>query len=141
METKTRKIGSWLIVLVVFSSLLAACSSGPAKISVTMTDYEMNLSAPSAKAGEITFHIQNNSEVNIHEFVVVKTDTGAGSLPMTADNTVDESQFTPVDEVEDLETGKNADLVVTLEPGHYVLLCNLPNHYMQGMHADFTVTP
>jgi uncharacterized cupredoxin-like copper-binding protein len=106
-----------------------------------MTDYEMNLSAPSAKAGEITFHIQNDSEVNIHEFVVVKTDTGAGSLPMGEDDIVDESQFTPVDEVEDLETGKSADLVVTLEPGHYVLLCNLPNHYMQGMHADFTVTP
>ncbi len=142
MGTKTRKIGSWLVLLVLLSSLLAACgSSGPAKINATMTDYQITLSASSARAGEVTFHIQNNSTVNIHEFVIVKTDIGAGSFQVGSDNIVDESKFEAVDEVEDLGTGKSADLTVTLEAGHYALICNLPNHYMQGMHADFTVTP
>ena len=140
METKARKIGSWVVLLVFFTSLLASCG-GPARITITMTDYEMKLSAPVAKAGEVTFHVQNNSEVNIHEFVVVKTDLGAGSLPVGDDFLVDESALTPVDEVEDLEPGQSADLVVTLEPGTYALICNLPNHYTLGMHADFTVTP
>jgi uncharacterized cupredoxin-like copper-binding protein len=29
--------------------------------------------------------------------------------------------------------------VLSLKPGHYSLVCNLPGHYMAGMHADFTV--
>ena len=29
--------------------------------------------------------------------------------------------------------------LVTLAPGHYVVICNLPGHYASGMHADLTV--
>ena len=29
---------------------------------------------------------------------------------------------------------------ITLKPGHYELICNLPNHYTDGMHAELTVT-
>ena len=31
-------------------------------------------------------------------------------------------------------------LTVDLEPGHYVLFCNLPGHYRLGMRSDFEVT-
>ena len=30
-------------------------------------------------------------------------------------------------------------LTLTLKPGHYVLICNLPAHYKAGQHVDFTV--
>lgn len=29
---------------------------------------------------------------------------------------------------------------ITLKPGPYELICNLPNHYADGMHAELTVT-
>ena len=28
----------------------------------------------------------------------------------------------------------------TLAAGHYVMVCNLPGHYLAGMHTSFTVT-
>jgi uncharacterized cupredoxin-like copper-binding protein len=28
---------------------------------------------------------------------------------------------------------------VTLAPGHYVAICNLPGHYQRGMHVGFSV--
>jgi len=31
------------------------------------------------------------------------------------------------------------DLSVNLAAGHYVLMCNAPGHYKQGMYLDFTV--
>ncbi|MEJ2484728.1 MAG: hypothetical protein P8Y68_03235 [Anaerolineales bacterium] len=50
--------------------------------------------------------------------------------------------LTVVDEVEDVEPGMTTDLTVTLEPGNYVLLCNIDSdemHYQHGMHVAFTV--
>ncbi|MCL5428746.1 MAG: hypothetical protein M1347_02930 [Chloroflexi bacterium] len=123
-----------------FAAVLAACGGGPTTVDVTLTDYEMQLSVDTSKAGEVTFKIQNDSEVTVHEFVVVQTDTPADELPVGEDLLVDESLFTPVDEVEDLAAGDNAELTVTLTPGHYVLLCNIAGHFQLGMHADFTVT-
>ncbi|HLD94336.1 MAG TPA: hypothetical protein VI703_09075 [Anaerolineales bacterium] len=125
--------------VVVFAAVLAACGGGPTSVDVTMTDYEMQLSTDTVKAGDIVFHIQNDSEITTHEFVVVQTESMAADLPVGEDLLVDESLFTPVDEVEDMLPGDSADLPVTLTPGHYILLCNIAGHYQLGMHADFNV--
>jgi uncharacterized cupredoxin-like copper-binding protein len=133
-------------VLVAISAvvLLAACSSpaatpaGPASaINATLVDWQIQLDNATGKAGEITFSVSNKG-ANTHEFVVVKTDLAADKLPVTG-NIVDESAFTPVDEIEDIEPNATPTLKVTLEPGHYVILCNIEEHYGKGMHADFTV--
>ena len=131
--------------VIAVAGLLAACSSsasssGPVSdVNATLKEWEFNLDATTGAAGEVTFHIQNDGE-KTHEFVVVSTDTAADSLPVDdATDTVDETQFTPVDEVEDITSGSSAELTVTLEPGHYVILCNLESHYAEGMAADFTV--
>lgn len=125
---------------VLFTAVLAGCGGGPTSVDVTMIDYEMQLSTDTVKAGDIVFHIQNDSEITVHEFVVVQTDMMAEELPVGEDLLVDESLFTPVDEVEDMEAGDSAELAVTLTPGHYILLCNIAGHYQLGMHADFNVT-
>jgi len=141
MKKQVRSILSIAALIAAFSVFLVACGGGPAKINATLTDYEIVLSASTAKAGEITFHVQNNADATVHEFVVVQTDTAAADLPVGADLLVDESQFTPIDEIEDLEAGDSADLTVTLAAGHYVILCNIAGHYQLGMHTDFNVTP
>lgn len=136
-----------LTALAVVGALLAACSgSSPSPseaaangtVTATLEEWHMNLSSQTVPAGEITFDITNNGE-ETHEFVVVKTDLAADSLPVV-DDQVDESAFEPVDEVEDIESGDTPTLgPLTLAPGHYVILCNLLAHYGKGMHVDLTV--
>ena len=44
-----------------------------------------------------------------------------------------------VGEIGDLQPGEAKTLSLSLKPGHYALICNLPGHYKAGQHADFTV--
>lgn len=126
-------------VLAACSSSSPAASGGGSSVDATLKEWEFKLSSSTGPAGDVTFNIQNNGD-KTHEFVVVSTDTAADSLPVDeAADEVDETQFTPVDEVEDIVSGSTATLTVTLEPGHYVILCNLTGHYAKGMAADFTV--
>jgi uncharacterized cupredoxin-like copper-binding protein len=54
---------------------------------------------------------------------------------------VEEDAVSVIDEVEETAPGGSASLTVDLASGHYVLFCNVPGHYSQGMHTDFTVNP
>ena len=92
-------------------------------------------------AGEITFDITNDAE-QTHEFVVFKTDLAPDQLPTDEDGDVDEAGegVEHVDEIEDIEGGSTQSLTVNLDAGSYVLICNLPGHYAQGMHAGFTAS-
>ena len=53
--------------------------------------------------------------------------------------------ITVVDEIEDIPVGESQDLSVSLDAGHYVLLCNIYSedeqeaHYTKGMRTNFTV--
>lgn len=129
---------------VLAGSVLAACSApAPSSVDVSLTTYKITLSSEVAKAGQVTFHVKNDAKDLVHEFVVFKTDLSADKMPMNDQGLVDEesSEVTAIDEVEDLQQGQSQDLVVTLDPGHYVLLCNTAGHYVGGMHIDLTVTP
>jgi uncharacterized cupredoxin-like copper-binding protein len=136
-----------LIVAALFVlPLLAACGGGSNTVNVTegtaQDAYTIKLSQDSAKAGQITFHITNNAQSVTHEFVIFKTDLPADQLPKTADGTAvneDAPQIQHIDEKEDIAPGDTVDLTVNLDAGHYVLICNLPDHYNQGMYASFTV--
>jgi uncharacterized cupredoxin-like copper-binding protein len=114
-----------------------------ASIDATESDFKIDVSAANAAPGPVTFHIKNTGS-QLHEFVVIKTDTPGDQLPQATDAPeVDEnaSGLTVVDEVEDIAAGAASDLDVTLDPGHYVLICNVSGHYQLGMHTDFTVGP
>jgi len=141
-----------VLALIAIGSLLGSCaSSGPSAgpISATVKEWQINLSAANLKAGSLTFNIKNDGDKE-HEFVVRKTDLKADSLPTNDDGTVveDSPELTEVgdpSEVAEIKSGSNdRSLTVTLQPGHYVIFCNLHVedlvHYQKGMHIDFTVT-
>ena len=44
-----------------------------------------------------------------------------------------------VDEVEDVTAGSTTELSVDLEPGSYAIICNLPEHYEEGMFTTLVV--
>ena len=70
-----------------------------------------------------------------------RTDLTRDKLPTTTDDSgaviVDEEGqgVEHVDEVEDIAPNSDATLTVDLAAGSYVVICNLPAHYQQGMHA------
>ena len=119
----------------------AGSCGGDGGIGATEVDYSITLDESSAPAGDVTFDITNDAE-QTHEFVVFKTDLPEDQLPTNADGDVDEEGegVTHIDEVEDITAGSTESLSVTLDAGSYVVLCNMPGHYRQWMHASFTVS-
>ncbi|HET6845443.1 MAG TPA: hypothetical protein VFH29_01330 [Anaerolineales bacterium] len=137
---RTRRFLAIFALTVFLAPLLAAC--GPTSVDVTLETYKLTMSRNTSPAGDIVFHVTNKATDQKHEFVIFKTDLPADQLPLNADGNVDENGagITHVDEVE-VQVGESADLKVKLEKGNYVMICNVAenHHYMQGMHAAFTV--
>ena len=140
----TKDMRRWLVVPMILGLALvtAGCSSDDeGTVAVTVADFSVSADPDSAPAGDITFDISNDAE-QTHEFVVFKTDLAEDQLPTDEDGNVDEAGegVEHIDEVEDIEGGSTQSLAVNLDAGSYVLICNLPGHYAQGMHAGFTVS-
>ena len=118
-------------------------------VAVTLQEWAVVPAEASVAAGDVTFEIENKGQ-ETHEFVVIKTDLGALDLPTEDDGSVSETGegMEVVDEAEDIPAGESVDLTVSLEPGHYVLICNIleeeedgehESHFQMGMRTDFEV--
>jgi len=109
-------------------------------IDATLKDFEIELSDSSVSAGEVTFEVKNEGP-SVHEFVVFETDLKPDKLPTDDNGDVAEGDdLEPVDGIEDIEPDATPSLTVDLAAGHYVVACNVPGHYRQGMHTEFTAT-
>ncbi len=116
-------------------------------VVVTLQEWAVVAGSASAPAGTVTFDVTNQGPADVHEFVVIKTDLDAGSLPTDATGTVSEDGegIEVKGEIEDLAVGANEQLELELEAGKYVLLCNIYSaeeqeaHYKMGMRTAFTV--
>lgn len=115
-------------------------------VAVELLDFSVLADPASGPDGDIEFQVSNTGP-SVHEFVLVKTDDDADSLPTEADGSVSEGDLDVIQEVEDLAVGATQTLQATLDSGHYALFCNIVDdsgaepivHYKQGMHTDFTV--
>jgi uncharacterized cupredoxin-like copper-binding protein len=93
------------------------------------------------KPGRVILHAVNQSKSQVHE-VIVTRDDGTKPLPMDAkQDRVAEKLVHPLGEISDLPPGKSGTLTVTLKPGTYVLFCNQPGHYQDGMATTLAVAP
>ena len=95
-----------------------------------------------AKAGQITFEVENNGVLN-HDFIVVQTDLASDSLEVNSfEAKVNEQTVgTILGRIpqEDLEPAHTASLSLNMTPGRYVIFCNVAAHYQSGMHSQFYV--
>jgi len=118
-------------------------------VDVNLAEWEVVPDVASVAEGEVTFNADNNGEQE-HELVIVRTDFAADDLPTNDDGSLDEGA-TGVDvigETDEIDSGDSDSRVFTLDPGKYVLLCNLVHeeheekevHYQLGMRAAFEVT-
>ena len=110
-------------------------------VDATEKDFSITLDSSTTSAGSVTFDVTNQGPAT-HEFVVFKTDLAPDALPLTNDGIVDETGkgLKAIDEIEDIAAGSSQTLTTNLDAGSYVVICNLPGHYQQGMHAPLTVS-
>lgn len=136
------------ISILVGSAFLGGCASGETAVeessgssSVTgeVKEWEVAVDKDSVPAGEVTFTITNNGTME-HEFLVVKTDLADGEIPVDGDHFSENlDSISVIDEIGEFAAGTTEALTVSLEPGNYQLLCNIPAHYSAGMHTAFVV--
>jgi len=134
-----RRWGTVLGALAALTLATVACSSGgsgPGKVDVRLTEYSISPDAQSVKSGDVTFAVTNHGTTE-HEMVLIKTDAAPTKLPF---ENGEASEDGSVGEVSDLPVGKTGTLKVHLDPGRYVMICNLPGHYQAGMATEFTVS-
>ena len=117
----------------------SSSSMSGATVNATEKDFAIGLDTSSTTSGGVTFAI-TNAGPSTHEFVVFKTDLPADKLPVKNGQVNEDSkQLDHIDEQEDIAPGSTSNLSVTLDPGSYVVICNIPGHYLQGMYAPLTV--
>jgi uncharacterized cupredoxin-like copper-binding protein len=116
MESKMRRI---LIV----AALIATSSVAKAQaVNVTLSEWKVELSRDTVKAGPVTFKLKNAGSMN-HAFYVRGEGFAKGS--------------------KEVATGQEAPLTLTLKPGTYDVYCPLADlsHKMAGMSKKFVVVP
>lgn len=95
--------------------------SGGETVAISETDFKLDPSDPSVKAGEVTFDVTNDGQT-------------AHSLEVEGPNGDQELE-------QDLQPGDSGTLTVDLsEPGTYEMYCPVDDHKGRGMTGEITVT-
>lgn len=98
--------------------------------------------------GKVTI-VVSNMGMRTHELVVLPLADGqaVGTRAVNAEGKVDEaaslgeaSNNCGSGSGDGILSGSRGWVTLTLAPGRYELLCNLPNHYSSGMYQEITVT-
>jgi hypothetical protein len=127
-------IASVTVVVVSFGALTAGGVTSKPLVAVQVDEFSVFPGTQGAPRGKVRFVVTNIGTVK-HEFVVLKTAKPAGNLLKGKE--ADESGA--VGEIGGVPPGQARTLNLTLKPGHYSLICNLPGHYKTGQFADFYV--
>lgn len=119
------------------------------EVHVELDEWRVSPDRDSVDAGTILFELTNVGE-DEHEFAVTRGES-IEALPLAEDETVDipllEERGEFVGEVEAFPSGTDCTGAFDLDPGSYVLFCNLvheeeegaENHFQEGMARTFTV--
>jgi uncharacterized cupredoxin-like copper-binding protein len=132
-------LGRRLLSTLTLILVAAACTStsADAEVAVSLRDDAVTLAPTQADAGTLTFAATHDG-THTHEIEVFRGDVDPGTLPVE-DNVAVTDGLDLVDEIEDITPGSTANLTVELDPGTYVVMCNLPGHFEKGMHAVLTI--
>lgn len=100
------------------TSSQAPAAGRPAANVITASEQEwsITLSRTTAPAGTYTFTIKNNGSIE-HDFVIEGMNARTGNFP----------------------PGQTRTLTVTLKPGTYTIICDIPGHEEAGMKTQLTV--
>jgi uncharacterized cupredoxin-like copper-binding protein len=127
------------LVLAALVAIGAGCTStgGEDDVEVSLRDDAVTLTPATADTGSVTFAATNDGSVT-HEIEVFSGDVDPATLPIE-NNVASTDGLELIDEIEDITPGASADLTIELDAGTYVVMCNLPGHFEEGMHAVLEV--
>jgi uncharacterized cupredoxin-like copper-binding protein len=93
-------------------------------------------------AGEVTFKVVNESQDFYHSLVISPVGDPSKELPYLTDKKmVDEEVAGRTARVKELKPHDFGSVTVDMQPGTYVLYCNVAGHYVMGMWTTVIVTP
>ena len=116
---------------------VAAFQPGEVQLVVEMTDYKVITNVATVRAGETKIGVRNRGS-QPHDLVVLRTDLAPDKLPYDAGRARAEEPGL-VSRTKELRAGGTAAVTATLEPGQYVLICNVAGHYGLGMRTALKV--
>jgi uncharacterized cupredoxin-like copper-binding protein len=130
---------------------LAQAETGEERVTVILKDFSVRPDTTQAKAGRLTLEAVNEG-MSLHELVILRTDLDPAELPRKEAKpnqaigteylvNEDDARMNTIDEIEEFPAGTSQQKTVVLDPGHYVLFCNIPGHYDKGMYASLHITP
>ena len=123
------------VVVVSIGAVTAHAVTSNNAVSVNLNEFNIIPAVQGAKTGKVTFTVKNIGKAE-HEFVVLKTLRAAGNL---ASHGGEASETGNVGEIGSVKPGQQKKLTLTLQKGHYSIVCNLPGHYANGQFVDFYV--
>jgi uncharacterized cupredoxin-like copper-binding protein len=118
----------------------SSVAPSPGMVLVTEKEFSIIANPAVVPAGRLTLKVSNVGKAR-HELVVIKTDNDPAHLPTNSTGAIENGQGDEkIAELSKVPAGSTRKLAVDLEPGMYVLICNLPGHYGAGMHTGLTVS-
>ena len=127
-----------------------ACAAAPAHLAIKLQDASNDpsiahmrivLGHETVKPGRVTLTAENQSKSLVHELLVARAPAN-GQFPVEAKaDRVSEKRAHPLGEISDLAPGRSGKLTLDLKAGTYILFCNQPGHYKDGMRATLVVAP
>jgi uncharacterized cupredoxin-like copper-binding protein len=103
------------------------------------SDMGLRLSLATVSAGDVVFKVKNTSAEMTHQVLVFPYVDGKPYTYNPDFLQIDEKTTQKLGEVSETEPGKSGELKLTLVPGKYALVCNIPGHFANGMWAVLTV--
>jgi len=114
---------------------LATAANGRT-IAVVFRDGKLTVKVRRVTAGRVTFAVENRGK-RPHRLVVLRTSRKASALPVNGSR----AQVRGRKGVILVRPGQTRLLTLTLRPGRYALIGNLPGHYASGEFASLRVLP
>ena len=112
-------------------------ATGPEDVSVRATEFGFTPSTLHVHPGPVHLTLHNTGKMT-HELVVLRTPDSPGALPVNHKGRV--SEKASVGEIAETPAGATRSATLKLSPGRYVIVCNVPGHYSDGMHGEITVS-
>lgn len=126
---------------------VAACGGGAkdvfddppdaTKVAVRLSEYKIETKGEATDA--VTQLVVQNTGTVTHDIKVLRTDLAPDALPRSGAD-VDENKVDIVAKATGFKRRDRKTLDVKLQPGNYVLICNVSGHYQLGMRTGLKVT-
>lgn len=124
----------------------ASSEAAATTVEVTLAEYTITAVPDAVPAGPTGLAVANTG-LTFHELAVVRYDGDPAAFPLNPVGGVDEAQLPPgavVGRFRPLAGNVSCQGTLDLDPGRYVLLCNLVDdgssaHYARRMYSVFTV--